>query len=80
MEKSTIPLISAIIALMANPRERRNTMNETITATLTREQALAILNTLIGVADEYDEPCLENDVETFMKATGLTRKDWEEWL
>lgn len=55
-------------------------MTETITAILTRDQALAILNTLIGVADEYDEPCLQNDVEVFMKATGLTREDWEEWL
>lgn len=55
-------------------------MTEAITATFTREQALTILNTLIGVADEYSESCLENDVEVFMKATGLTRKDWEEWL
>lgn len=55
-------------------------MNETITATLTRDQALAILNTLIGVAEEYNEPCLENDAEIFMEATGLTREDLKEWL
>ena len=55
-------------------------MTETIIAILTRDQALTILNTLISVADEYNEPCLWNDAEVFMKATGLTRKDWEEWL
>ena len=55
-------------------------MTETITATLTRDQALAILSTLIGVADKYDEPCLWNDVEVFAKATGITHKAWEEWL
>lgn len=55
-------------------------MNENITITISRDLALSILGSLIEASEKFGGSACEDDVQEFEKATGLTRKDWEEWL
>jgi hypothetical protein len=80
VEKSTNPSTYDILSITETQTEGITEMNETITATLTRELALSILASLLDVAGEYGGDELWNDVNAFMEATGLTREDYENWL